>query len=64
MKKVVLFLMFMVFSLLVMTAQNNQVNKNPVGTWKFQAPYAPEGYTTGTINVAYADKKYLATMAL
>jgi hypothetical protein len=63
MKKVILFFLFVVFSLPDMTAQNNQVNKNPVGTWKFESPYAPEGFTTGTIEVVYADNKYSATIA-
>ena len=63
MKKVILFFLFIVFSLPDVNAQNNQVDKNPVGTWKFEAPYAPEGFTAGTIEVVYADKKYSATMA-
>ena len=44
-------------------AQNNQVKNNPVGTWKFAAPYAPEGYTSGTIVVGFAEKKHTATMS-
>lgn len=36
---------------------------NLVGTWKFEAPYAPEGYTTGTIVVGFADQKTTTTMA-
>ena len=37
-------------------------NNDPVGSWKFDAPYAPEGYTSGNIAVAFAEKKYSATM--
>ena len=44
-------------------AQNNQVKNNPVGTWKFAAPYAPEGYTSGTIIVGFAEEKHTATMS-
>jgi len=62
MQKVILFILFIVFSLPVVTAQNNQVKKDPVGKWKFEAPYAPEGYTSGTIEVGLADKKYSAAM--
>ncbi|MDO9339072.1 MAG: hypothetical protein Q7T72_00930, partial [Bacteroidales bacterium] len=35
---------------------------NPVGTWKFEAPYAPEGYTSGTIAVGLEEQKYSTTM--
>ena len=41
---------------IAVSAQN--INKNnPVGTWKFDAPYAPEGYTSGTIVVGFTDQK-------
>ncbi len=62
MKKVILSILIVVLSLPFLTAQNNQVKKNPVGTWKFEAPYAPEGYTAGTIEVGITDKKYSADM--
>jgi len=35
---------------------------DPIGTWKFEAPYAPEGYTSGTIVVGMAENKYNSTM--
>ena len=44
-------------------AQNSEVKNNPVGTWKFAAPYAPEGYTSGTIVVGFAEKKHTATLS-
>lgn len=45
-------------------AQQGKVLKNdPVGSWKFNAPSAPEGYANGAINVAFTDKKYSATMS-
>lgn len=45
-------------------AQQGKAQKNdPVGTWKFDAPSAPEGYTSGAINVAFAEKKYSANMS-
>lgn len=62
MKKVILLVLSLVLSLPVVTAQNNQVKKDPVGKWKFEAPYAPEGYTSGTIEVGLADKKYSVAM--
>ena len=62
MKKAILFLLIIVSSVPAVTAQNNQVKKNPTGSWKFEAPYAPEGYTTGSIVVGLAEKKYTASM--
>ena len=37
-------------SVITVSAQSNS-KKDPIGTWKFDAPYAPEGYNTGTIVV-------------
>jgi hypothetical protein len=36
---------------------------NPAGTWKFAAPYAPEGYNTGIIVVGFEDQKHTTTMS-
>jgi hypothetical protein len=36
--------------------------KKPVGRWKFEAPYAPEAYNTGTFDVGYVKRKYSATL--
>jgi hypothetical protein len=63
MKKGILIILSLIFSLSVLMAQNSQVKSNPVGTWKFAAPYAPEGYTSGTIVVGFAEKKHTATMS-
>lgn len=63
MKKVILIILFIVFSLPFLTAQNSQEKKNPVGTWKFEAPYAREGYTSGTIIVCQTDQNYTATIS-
>jgi hypothetical protein len=63
MKKGILIIVSIIFSLPILTAQNSQVKNNPVGTWKFAAPYAPEGYTSGTIVVGFAEKKNTATMS-
>jgi hypothetical protein len=63
MKKITLFCLTFMLCVTVLTAQNNQVKKNPVGTWKFEAPYAPEGYTSGTIVVGMAESKYTTTMS-
>jgi len=44
------------------SAKNPQTISNPVGLWKFETPYAPEGFTTGIIEVGFADNKYSATI--
>jgi len=63
MKKGILIILSLIFSLPLLMAQNNLVKNNPVGTWKFAAPYAPEGYTSGTIVVGFAEKKHTASMS-
>lgn len=63
MKKGIVILTFIVFSLSVLTAQNNQSKNNPVGSWKFAAPYAPEGYASGVIVVGFAEQKHTASMS-
>ena len=63
MKKGILIIVSIIFSLPILMAQNSEVKNNPVGTWKFAAPYAPEGYTSGTIVVGFAEKKHTATLS-
>lgn len=41
----------------LLQAQTN-TGKTPAGSWKFEAPMAPEGYSTGKIDVTLADNKY------
>ena len=62
MKRIIPFIIAVVVCISAATAQNPQTKNNPVGKWKFEAPYAPEGFTTGTIEVGFADKKYSATI--
>lgn len=60
-----LFLLLAVFSLTASLSfsQNSKTVKDPAGQWTFSAPYAPEGYTSGTVTVTFAEKKYGASMA-
>ncbi len=62
MKKVTILLVFL---LAIITVSSGQTTKkvDPVGSWKFDAPYAPEGYTTGTIVIGLAENKHTATMS-
>ncbi len=42
-------------------AEGKQKN-NPAGNWKFDAPNAPEGYTSGIITINLTEEKYSTTM--
>jgi hypothetical protein len=53
----------MFFYCLSASGQTNARKANPVGSWKFEAPYAPEGYTSGTIEVGFTDNKYSASVS-
>jgi len=44
-------------------AQNTKVKYEPKGKWLFEAPYAPEGFTSGTIEVGTAENKLTATIS-
>jgi hypothetical protein len=63
MKRVTILVLFMIIGIAAVSAQNAKPKTNPIGTWKFEAPYAPEGYTSGTIVLGKEDKKDLATMS-
>ena len=55
--------LFLFFSVLSVSAQTRTQKKDPVvGQWKFEAPYAPDGYQTGNIVISYTEKKYSASM--
>ena len=49
-----------IFVISSFSAQNTIHKNNPVGKWKFEAPYAPEEYSTGIIDIGLADNKYSA----
>jgi hypothetical protein len=57
-----IFLMVL-FSILYVCApaQDSKVQKqDPAGKWKFEAPTAPQGYTSGTMIFNLAENKYSA----
>jgi hypothetical protein len=60
--KICTLLLILVFSVIVVNGQNDNKKISPVGTWKFEAPSAPEGYTSGSIVVGFAERKYTASM--
>jgi len=63
MKKIFPFIMLFIFFFSALSAQSSKEKKDPSGQWKFDAPYAPEGYTSGTVDIGFTDKKYSATMS-
>lgn len=60
--KILTVLVISFLSIVAVSGQNSTKKTNPVGTWKFEAPYAPEGYTSGTIAVGLDEQKYSTTM--
>lgn len=62
MKKATILIMFL-FAVITVSSGQTAKKVDPVGTWKFDAPYAPEGYTSGTIVIGLAEKKHTATMS-
>jgi hypothetical protein len=62
MKKASSFFLLFILSISFAFAQQTQTKKDLTGNWKFDAPYAPEGYTAGTITIGIAEQKHTATM--
>jgi hypothetical protein len=62
MKKAAILLMFL-FAVITVSSGQTTKKVDPVGSWKFDAPYAPEGYTSGTIVIGLVEKKHTATMS-
>lgn len=62
MKRVIYVTLLLLISSCMVSGQTGIIKQDLTGKWLFQAPYAPEGYKDGTIEVGYAEKKYSATM--
>lgn len=62
MKKGTILIMFL-FAVITVSSGQTTKKVDPVGSWKFDAPYAPEGYTSGTIVIGLVEKKHTATMS-
>ena len=60
--RILTLLIISLFAVCVVSAQTDSRKNNPVGKWKFEAPYAPEGYNLGTIDIAAAQDKYSTTI--
>lgn len=57
-----LFLLVMLGFPLILRSQTNKVLKDVDGKWQFEAPYAPEGYKSGTIEFVITDKSSSVSM--
>jgi hypothetical protein len=62
MKRIYFLSLLILIGISVVSAQNSKFKNDPVGKWAFEAPYAPEGFTAGIIEVAYAEKLLTASM--
>jgi hypothetical protein len=56
-------LAILLFMVITVNGQNNNKKTTPVGNWKFDAPYAPEGYTSGIITVGFENQKNTTSMS-
>jgi len=63
MKKRIVLILFIVLGLSKVYAQDAKTTFNPVGKWQFEAPYAPEGFTDGLIEVALNEAKHVISMS-
>jgi hypothetical protein len=65
MKRVFFMFVMAVAVLSIVNGQNqkSKVTYEPKGKWLFEAPYAPEGYTAGAIEVGTAENKLAATVS-
>jgi len=55
-------LFFLIVVCISVSAQGGSSAKEPAGKWKFDAPYAPEGFTTGVVDIKFAEEKYSVTL--
>ena len=64
MKKGIITLFLLTFcAVFTLTAQTASKNQAYTGLWKFEAPYAPEGFTSGTIDVKFANEKFSTSIS-
>jgi hypothetical protein len=63
MKKIIILFLLLLSGISFVSAQTVKESNNPVGKWKFEAPYAPEGYTSGIIEFSFSENKYAAAIS-
>ena len=57
------FLLILLATVFSLNGQSTQKKVNPLGSWKFDAPTAEPGYSTGVITIGLAEKKHIATIS-
>jgi len=62
-RRILSILIIIVLGVTASLAQTSQKKLNPVGNWKFEAPTAPEGYSSGVISVSIVEKKHAASIS-
>lgn len=62
MKKIIPFILLVIMSMSISTAQTAKAKKDPIGTWLFEAPYAPEGFNKGAMVFTLKEGKYAAAV--
>lgn len=60
--KLLLLTVIVVFCAVTVSAQTGPKQDNTIGKWKFEAPYAPEGFNTGLIEFSFAENKYSSSI--
>ena len=64
MKNITSFILFiLLFSLSDAVSQQGNKKVSPEGAWKFEAPYAPEGFNAGIITIGQKEKLYSAVIS-
>jgi len=63
MRKIITLFVILLLSASAISAQSSRDKKAVTGKWKFDAPYAPEGYTSGTIELTFAENKYSTSLS-
>ena len=63
-KRITTLVILSVLVLSSLSGRESTQKTNPAGSWKFEAPYAPEGYTSGKIEAVFAENSYTITISL
>jgi hypothetical protein len=65
MKGYLIIISFLLLTISSLTAQETKNQKHdPIGKWRFEAPYAPEGYNSGTFVIGIKENKHTVEMSL
>lgn len=63
MRKIIALFIILLFSASAISAQSSGKKKAVTGRWNYDAPYAPEGYQTGAIEIVFAENKYSTSIS-